>query len=204
MFRKILITAAVVAAATLTAGGTAQAAAPAGRTGDTAASRLVAGMLRYNPGSKQVGPASVEVGPGVVMTYRPHADTVSRQASPAVSISFCSAGHGDPVGWLCLYQDKNWGGYEIDFYNCGNVNLGDYYMGDGKQWNDQISSIDNDQTSGVVSVFYNYTGSGDPNSSANWRRVISLSAGNYLRNLADNSSADGGNANDKIDIVHVC
>ncbi|HEX6469748.1 MAG TPA: hypothetical protein VF069_11685 [Streptosporangiaceae bacterium] len=195
---SILITTTAIALASTATSGVAQSAVSApDRTAKNITERQVSGLLKYNPGAKRISTDSVQLAKGVVVTVQP------RTAS-LVSVSLCSFRHGDSVGWLCMYQNSNWGGYNLDLYKCGNVNLANYHMGDGRPWNDQISSIDNDQTSGVQSRFYNYKGSGDPNSSANWNLVIVLNAGHYLRNLADDSSADGGNANDKIDIVHVC
>lgn len=195
----IAVSAVVVSMTTLN--GVAQAAGSASGVSPLTEQKIH-GLLKYNPGAKRIGPDSVELEKGVIVTVHP--DSGSSGVVPAVSPSLCSLRHGVSAGWLCLYQNSNFGGDEIDFTVCANRNLGDYRMADGRAWNDQISSIDNDQTSGVQSRFYNYDGSGDPNSSANWALVIVVNAGHYLRDLSQDSSADGGSANDKIDIVHVC
>jgi hypothetical protein len=196
----LLIAAAAVALAMTTSGQVANASTI---TSDQASARIVnqqvAGLLKYNPGAKRIGTNAVQLEKGVIARVHPRSKLV-----PNVSVSFCSAGHGASVGWLCLYQNANWGGAELDFTVCANRNLGNYNMGNGVAWNDQVSSIDNDQTSSVQSRFYNYDGTGDPNSSSNWNLVVAVNAGHYLRDLSSDTSADGGNANDKIDIVHVC
>ncbi|MFI1090977.1 peptidase inhibitor family I36 protein [Streptomyces sp. NPDC020917] len=136
--------------------------------------RKVAAILAHNPGSIQIGTDSVELEKGVVM-------------QPASGPSGCAN------GWLCMFQNSNFGGYEIKFYACGSQNLANYIAPDGRNWTNRVSSIDNSQTGGVQSRFYN-----------NGHLVIVLNAGHYLRDLSKDSSADGGNANDKIDTVRVC
>jgi hypothetical protein len=148
----------------------------------------ISGILLHNPGSHRISPDSVQVGDGVV---------ISVGVQP-------NALQGCATFWICLNQNKDFGGELLRFEACRDENLGNYHMSNGTRWNDQVSSIRNAQSSGVQSRFYNYDGSGDPNNSSNWRFVLALNAGHYLRNLASDTSADGGNANDKIDIVHVC
>ncbi|GLY72740.1 hypothetical protein Airi01_010070 [Actinoallomurus iriomotensis] len=198
-----MVATAAVAVATTAVSGAAHAAtsAPHDTAGATVESQ-VAGLLKYNKGAKRIAADKVDLGQGAVVTVHPDS-----AVSPAVSVSLCSFRHGDAVGWLCLYQNDNWGGENLDLTVCTNVNLSTKYMSNGRPWNDQISSIDNDQTSNVTSVFYNYDGSGDPNSSSNWQVLLRLPAGHYLRDLSKDKSLSnppGGYANDKIDIVHVC
>jgi hypothetical protein len=145
-------------------------------------------LLQHNPGSHRISPNQIQVADGAVISVAAQPNDVQ----------------GCPTFWLCLSENSNFGGDQIRFEACRNENLGNYHMAGGRAWNDQISSIRNAQSSGIQSRFYNYDGSGDPNNSSNWRFVLPLNAGHYLRNLANDSSADGGNANDKIDIVHVC
>jgi hypothetical protein len=144
-------------------------------------------IVELNAGSHQVSADTVQLGPGAFMTVS------------AASVSGTCA-----TGWLCLYQHANFGGYALRFTVCRLENLGNYVMPNGQRWNDQVSSIDNPQTGGVVSRFYNYKGSGDPMNLANSNPVIAVTAGHYLRDLSKDSSFDGGTANDKIDIVRVC
>ncbi|MFL6295370.1 MAG: hypothetical protein ACJ75M_05985, partial [Actinomycetes bacterium] len=80
---------------------------------------------------------------------------------------------------------------------CRTENLGNYYISAGNNWRDDISSIWNHQTGGVVSYFYDWKLVG-------YVRVGSLSAGNYLQDLTRDRAADGGNWNDRIDQVSVC
>ncbi|MGW4213463.1 hypothetical protein ACWEIJ_36135 [Lentzea sp. NPDC004789] len=148
----------------------------------------VQAVLRLNPGSHRITTNVVEVGKGVRISVPVQVNSVL----------------GCATHWLCLSEHANFGGYQISFEACRNENLGNYHMPDGRSWNDQVSSIRNAQSGGVQSRFYNYSGSGDPNDSRNWNFVIALNSGHYLRDLSRDTSADGGNANDKIDIVHVC
>jgi hypothetical protein len=149
----------------------------------------VAAILRNNLGSQRIGANEVELAEGVVVT-------VSAQPS---AVQGCPAYH------LCLNEHSNFGGEQLKLYACRNVNLGNLEMRDGRRWNDKVSSIRNAQVgSGAQARFYNYDGSGDPGNPRNWRLILALNPGRYLRDLSKDSSADGGDANDKIDIVHVC
>jgi hypothetical protein len=144
--------------------------------------------LNNNPGARLISSHEVELRDGVV---------VDIPASP-LDVQGC------PKFWLCLSSDSEFNGEQIRFFNCNNEFLGNYRMTNGKAWTDQVSSIRNAQAgSNAQARFYNLDGSGslDP---SHWHLVVALNINNYLRNLMKDSSADGGNANDKIDIVHVC
>jgi hypothetical protein len=148
-----------------------------GQRSVAAADRQVADALAANPGSRRISPTSVQLAPGVVMTVA--ADTS------------CAS------GWLCMWQHVYRAGAKLAFYSCNTQNLGNYYISPGNSWRDDISSIWNHQTGGVVSYFYDWKGLG-------YVRVGSLSAGNYLQDLTRDRAADGGNWNDRIDQVSVC
>jgi hypothetical protein len=154
----------------------------------------VQGLLRNNPGSHRVGPSSVEVTKGHVVT----ACTPPQCSGPWDSK--CA------VYNLCLFQHADWGGYKHSFYYCGNYNLYNIRMDDGRTFNDQVSSVENAQIgSSAVSRLYDYRGSGDPMNFNNDDLIITLAPGHWLRNLSqDSAEHGGGNANDRIDVVHVC
>lgn len=158
----------------------------------------VRGIIAANPGARQIGANEVELQPGVVMAVVQKSATVT-----PFSASGCSQLH------LCLFRDANFYPlaqyWYLRFYDCGLVNIGGYFMPNGVRWNDQVSSIDNPQSAGVISRFYNYNGFGDPLNLANDTELISLPAGHFLKNLALDKSKDGsGSPNDRIDIVRVC
>jgi hypothetical protein len=185
----------VVLAAAFSVTGSAWAAPP------PASGKAVAAQVRdavaRNPGARQISANAVELKPGVVMSIVP------KTAVTPLSASGCLQKH------LCLFRAANF--YPTDaywylvFYDCGLENLGDWSMRDGTRWNDQVSSIDNPQSGGVVSRFYNYNGRGDPMNLANDTELLSLPSGHYLKNLAWDKSEDGsGSPNDWIDVVKVC
>ncbi|MFC3896812.1 peptidase inhibitor family I36 protein [Lentzea rhizosphaerae] len=187
--RKTAVTTAVMAVAALAF--TASPASAVDATDSHANARVeqeVQAVLRLNPGSHRVAPNVVEVDEGVTISVPTQINDIQN----------CK------TSYLCLSEHANFGGHQISFWKCRDVNLGYYKLPDGRTWNDQVSSIRNAQSRGVQSRFYNYDGSGDPDSPSNWRFVIALNAGHYLRDLSRDTSADGGYANDKIDIVHVC
>jgi hypothetical protein len=157
-----------------------------------AATRQAEGLraiVKNNPGSRIISSSEVELSEGVVADFAVNPNDLQ----------------GCPTFWLCLNSNSNFGGEQIRFFNCTNENLGNYRMSNGSAWNDQVSSIRNAQSgSNAQARFYNYDGSGSVTDPSNWRFVLALNIGHYLRDLSQDTSADGGNANDKIDIVHVC
>jgi hypothetical protein len=172
----------------------------AGQRSVAAANRQVAAVLAANPGSRRISPTSVLLAPGVVVTV-PGPVTAgatmtvpvprSRQVTVAAADTSCAS------GWLCMWQHVYRAGARLAFYYCNTQNLSNYYISPGNSWRDDISSIWNHQTGGVVSYFYDWKGLG-------YVRVGSLSAGNYLQDLTRDRAADGGNWNDRIDQVAVC
>jgi hypothetical protein len=202
-----LATLLVVAAIATALGGVAPAAAggrpmplTAGQRSVALADREVAAVLAANLGSRRISATSVLLAPGVVMTV-PGPVTAGatmtvpvpggRQVTVAVADTSCAS------GWLCMWQHVYRAGAKLAFYYCNTQNLGNYYISPGNSWRDDISSIWNHQTGGVVSYFYDWKGLG-------YVRVGSLSAGNYLQDLTRDRAADGGTWNDRIDQVSVC
>lgn len=134
----------------------------------------VDGLLELYPGSKQFDVTSVEIEPGVV---------VSLPAEDGVQAS-CT------YQYLCLFSNTSHGGYKISFYTCAFRNLGNYTYPGGGRWNDKMSSLINNQTSGTRSPFYNYLGSN------NWSLRFT--------SIAFNSRTSLGSSNNLIDGVRVC
>jgi hypothetical protein len=55
---------------------------------------------------------------------------------------YCSTASRVTTSWICLYQDANYGGHEIQFYGNGCANLTDFAgLGPGGTWNDTMSSF---------------------------------------------------------------
>jgi hypothetical protein len=120
-------------------------------------------ILRSNPKARRVRPNTVNVAPGVDLTYGPvpAANTVVGAAD--VYYQYCR-----PY-YLCVWQHTigDGFGYELKFYYCEFLNLNEYrfpdfaYVGRGPsvyRWNDKISAYENSQSSGTVSIFYNWYG----------------------------------------------
>jgi len=167
-----------------------------------AVDRQVAAVLAANPGSRRISATSVLLAPGVVMTVPGPVAAGSTMAVPTQSggqmvVAAAAADSTCASGWLCMWQHVYRAGARLAFYYCRTENLGNYYISAGNSWRDDISSIWNHQTGGVVSYFYDWKLVG-------YVRVGSLSAGNYLQDLTRDRAADGGNWNDRIDQVSVC
>jgi len=204
----------LAAAALATAlGGVAPAAAgskpmpatPAQRSAAAADSR-VAAALAANPGSRRISATSVLLAPGVIMTVPGQVATGATMTVPtqnggqmvvaaALPVNAC------PSGYLCVwqhvYRNANQAGAVLRFYYCRTEYLGNYNISAGNSWRDDISSIWNNQTGGVLSGFYDWKALG-------YRLVGYLRAPNYLQDLTRDRAADGGNWNDRIDQIAVC
>jgi hypothetical protein len=196
------IATALSGAAPAAAGGKPMPAATPSQRSAAAADRQVAAVLAANPGSRRISPTSVLLAPGVVMTVPgPVAAgatmTVPTQSGGQMVVAAAAADSTCASGWLCRWQHIYRAGAKLAFYYCRTENLGNYYISAGNSWRDDISSIWNHQTGGVVSYFYDWKLVG-------YVRVGSLSAGNYLQDLTRDRAADGGNWNDRIDQVSVC
>jgi len=146
------------------------------------ATRQLDDLQRRNPGARRISALSLEIAPGAVITMAP-----------------TGAPPGCNYGDLCVYSNARQlplpqGGWYLHFTNCGEEwNLGNLDYPEGGKWNDKISAIYNHQTPNTTSYFYNYRGYGGI-----WDRVLTVYAGDYRLNLAD----DG--VNDIIDGIHVC
>ena len=144
----------------------------------------VAGVIAANPGAMQVGPNEVQLEDGVSVIVpsaggRLHPDSVSGR---------CTNGN------LCLFEDNNFHGQFLHLSGpCRMVDLRTRFRAVGLPWSNAVSSIDNPAPGSGPARFYN-----------NGRFMLALLKGHYLRDLSQDSSADGGNANDKIDTVRTC
>jgi hypothetical protein len=171
-----------------------------GQRSVAAANRQVADALAANPGSRRISATSVLLAPGVVMTIPgpvPAGATMAVPIPGGRQVTVAAADTSCASGYLCMWQHVYRAGAKLAFYYCNTQNLGNYYISPGNSWRDDISSIWNHQTGGVVSYFYDWKGLG-------YVRVGSLSAGNYLQDLTRDRAADGGTWNDRIDQVSVC
>ncbi|MER5894473.1 peptidase inhibitor family I36 protein [Streptomyces sp. NPDC001876] len=135
----------------------------------------MAQLLRAYPAATQIDTKTVKVKEGVYISLP--------SASPSAAAASCA--YYD----LCLWQNKNYGGYGISFTRCEFVDLGHIGFPTGGYWNDKLSSYINNQTSGTWSGFYNWTGSWDL-----WTESFAYEATPYI----------GDYYNDKIDGVYVC
>jgi Peptidase inhibitor family I36 len=181
------------------AGGKPMPLAPTQRSA-AAADRQVTEALKANPGSRRISPTSVLLAPGVVMTIPGPVTAGATMAVPlpgGKQVTVAAADSSCASGWLCMWQHIYRGGAKLAFYYCRTEYLGNYYISSGNSWRDDISSIWNNQTGGVLSGFYDWKLAG-------YRLVGYLSAGNYLQDLTRDRAADGGNWNDRIDQVAVC
>jgi hypothetical protein len=202
MIRKIAAVAAIAVASALGLGAQAALAAPAhapaaGPTASQARAWVAAqvrGLLKYNPGAKQISSNAVRYKGAVLGVGRPGQ---SRSATPNSESGVC------PGDNLCLFWDINFDEgdpsthfYWIKFYNCNvNYNLYNYRLSTGLSWADQASSID-------------YPGSADGhlakfNHDGNW--WFTLYRDHYLANLTlDGGPSPKGNSNDWITGLYAC
>lgn len=166
-------------------------------TAPPTAQQLQAGIddvLRRTPGARQIARNQVQVAPDVITVFPDVAVSVdkanpSRTMSPNYVCSFT---------YVCMWTDRQYTGSYIVFAACHDVNLGAIAFPSGGYWNDKISSIVNNQTSGTTSYFFNWY-------NTYWGQLLTVGSGSQLANLALNSSEDGsGSPNDRIDGVHVC
>ncbi|MEV4826869.1 hypothetical protein AB0K25_00860 [Micromonospora sp. NPDC049257] len=153
-------------------------------------------VLRRTSGARQISATTIEIAPGLLMNFRSPVKDGARQAdSPITALASCN------IYYVCVYTNRQYGGEELVFTTCGREwNLGNVAYPGGGYWNDRISSITNQQSSGTTSYFYNHNGSNS------WSKVVTVASGNYRSNLALDTREDGGSGspNDIIDGVHVC
>ena len=188
-----------------TAGGKPTPLAPSQRSAATA-NRQVAEALAANPGSRRISATSVLLAPGVIMSVPGPVSTGATMTVPTqnggqMRVAAALPVNACPSGYLCVwqhvYRNANQAGAVLRFYYCRTENLANYNISSGNSWRDDISSIWNNQTGGVLSGFYDWKALG-------YRLVGYLRAGNYLQDLTRDRAADGGNWNDRIDQIAVC
>lgn len=144
----------------------------------------VAGVIAANPGAMQVGPDEVQLEDGMIVIVPSaggaiHPDSVSGR---------CTGGN------LCLFVDSNFNGAILQLSGaCRTVDLRQRFRGTGLPWSNAVSSIDNPAPGSGPARFYN-----------NGRLMLALAKGHYLRDLSQDTSDDGGNADNKIDTVRIC
>lgn len=172
--RRLVLGLAAIALAVAGAMASPAGAVAADAGSDGKAPQTVEELLAFYPGSQQVGPFDVEISPGVA---------VSLPAGPGVEAVCASK-------YLCFWSNAGYSGYRLNLYYCQLVNLGNLTYPGGGRWNDKVSSLVNNQTSGTRSHFYNYLGSNS------WQFLFTSTAYNERFSLGSN--------NNKIDRVSVC
>lgn len=148
---KILVRAAAVtllATVALMAGGTSPASAAQLRV-----EQQVAGLLKHNPGAHRLDATSVEIADGVVVTVPAAGAKLTGKAAADIPL-VCA------VGWSCYWEHSFFHGERISFYTCNSRDLSKLYMSSGRPWNDQISSVGNNQQFSSV-LLYNWVGRWD-------------------------------------------
>jgi hypothetical protein len=172
-------------------------AAPSQRSA-VAVNRQVAEVLQANRGSRRISDTSVLLELGVVMTVPGPVKasatmTVLSRNGRRATVSAAST--SCPSQYLCLWEHIWRGGARLALYYCGYVGLYKYRLNQYTLWDDDVSSIWNNKTGGVVSWFYD----------TDWGGLLgTVSAGNYLQDLTRDRVLGGGNWNDRIDRVKVC
>ena len=167
---------------------------------DKAASVIVdkqaADVLARTPGATRIDRLTIQLKPGVLVTIEDPAAVrkVGAEAVAAGGIADCA------FYYLCVWAHSDFTGSRLTFTRCGLgvQNLGTMAFPGGGAWNDKVSSVMNNQSSGTWSGFYDwYVGGG-------WDDLKFLKAFGYWRNLAKDKADDGSHMNDRIDGVQVC
>lgn len=146
---------------------------------ESAIESQIEGILTNNPGSYQISPTEVQLSNGAVMKV----DTLDVQGCPTNSV--------------CLSEHADFEGEQLSYSNCSPQVLAESKTSEGGRWNDRVSSMRNAKVGGYIAT---YT-CANPHTSSGCEPVIDLPAGRYLRDLREDASNEGGNANDKIDLV---
>jgi hypothetical protein len=160
-------------------------------------------ILRANPKARRISHDTVNVAPGVNISY------YIRSGKGGVTPNLAPVWDNCPYEDLCVW-DNAWytsaAGYRLAFYYCQQpgdspINLGYYHFPDftywghyvaGQMWNDRISSFNNYQTDGTVSHFYNWQGY--------WQRTLDSVAPDEMADL----QTDTNGLNDTFDGIWVC
>ncbi|WP_344417891.1 hypothetical protein [Pseudonocardia ailaonensis] len=140
-------------------------------------------IISSNPGATRVDSNTVELANGVVVNMA--FDEQKAAARKAGNTAKTLAGPGCSYGYLCIWDDP---GYRLSFYYCGFVNIGSQYG-----WSDRLREIENNQTSGTWSYFYNWTGSA-------WSFVFSDKAYDYTGYISSGSSLSAARTTDAITV----
>ncbi|GAB2821866.1 hypothetical protein GCM10027176_27760 [Actinoallomurus bryophytorum] len=118
------------------------------------------------------------------LTFAGAASASASDVSPASASGKCT--NGD----LCLFSDSNFNGTKNQWGMPASGTCSDIT---GFSTANRVSSIDFPAPGAHQAWFYD-----------NGNFVLSLAQNHYLKNLASDTSASGGNANDKIDEVVIC
>lgn len=136
--------------------GVAAADTPAGSPKPTPAERErvisddLGSIVAANPGAKWVDSNTVTLLNGV--TVKEVYDEVAADMAAENAVSMDTAALAPPgctYLWLCNWDAQF---YRLDFYQCGFVNFGASYG-----WSDRIRYVENNQTAGIRSTYYNWT-----------------------------------------------
>lgn len=156
----------------------------------------VADVLRRTPGSRQTGPTTIKIGSDITMELAtPRTKTVAADLT-----AYC------PSFYVCVFNNKNFNvgstnGHQLNYTKCGQeVNLGRIAFPGGGWWNDKVSSIINNQSTGTNSFFYDYSGG----TNGTWIPIKTVAAPSHASDLSLETDGSGRTLNDRIDGVHVC
>ncbi|MEU6411921.1 peptidase inhibitor family I36 protein [Microbispora sp. NPDC046933] len=169
--------------------------AGSGSSSAQAAPLTVQDILRLNPAAKPAGAGRVEIADGVFLLL-----PTAGGAEAAIAAGTCAYYN------LCVWENSNMSGYGLAWEACSQYDLGGARYPDGAwvgtgasgpKWNDRISSMINNQTSGTRANFYNWEG--------RWVQAFWTYAFDRRANLAiDKRMDNGGKINDVIDMVDPC
>ncbi|MBI3898833.1 MAG: hypothetical protein HY308_11115 [Gammaproteobacteria bacterium] len=162
-------------------------------------------IMIQNQGARQLSEDTVELKPGVSVTVVPK-EKLEKQNQGAGQLTTQAQTAATPscgYGVLCLFQHTSGDnfGYRMNLYKCGEfVYLWDHKMGNGTQWNNQVSAIINNQTTGTTSHFWDWENNG-------WSDVQQNTAYTYwpdLTKISRRELAPTRDMNDVIDAIWVC
>lgn len=163
----------------------------------------VADIMIHNPGSRRLNATSVLVAPGVMITVPGPIPASTRLALPAKDggalVSTMGATQACDQGYLCMWVNSHKRGDRLALWWCGDVELSRKYWGSRGQytWQDNISSIFDNQTGSPTSYFYDYDSHGGA------YLLGTARPGTYWADLAYKTT-NGHGWNDRIDRVRVC
>lgn len=132
---------AVAALASIIAVGMFASPASAATASSRAVDRQVAQLVKLYPGAVRLDATSVRVKPGVIISV-PTDRTVRGNPNRC------------PYETLCLFEHGGFDGMMMQLYYCDFYDLTGMPTGDGRHWNEIISSYVNNQTPGTWSGFF--------------------------------------------------